>query len=192
MKNFKLLLATTAMLSMGAMAANAETGNFSITAQAAFTSPIQASTSYIQFGLLDPVVGGNVIVNPDGTFEGNAVLTPVGNALSPQAGSVTLYGGAISGYSSSAYFTTNDQIVLDFTEQENIELRENGTPSGKLCGYVDTFTEGTREITSVSGKKGVRIPLGATLNIVENYTPTSDVQYCMGSMTVTYILNPHD
>ena len=207
MKNIKLLLATTAMLSIGAIAANADFNQATIRATASFASPSTATQGdAIIFGILDPNAGGTLTVNPDGTFEGTAkVIENGGSYGSINSGSIKFSGGRIPLAAGDSYsldaqtgaytqnlssFAPNDQnqfLVKLALDGARIDMYRSGDSYSPSCGYVDNLTQGN---ASWDGEY-YTLRIGGTLNLeFDNDYPDSDGEYigCMGSTTLTYVI----
>ena len=210
MKNLKLLLATTAILSTtlaistyaGVEGDPTGTGYARIEASAAFTSPIRLqSTSKIFFGLLDPARGGEVTIEPDFekvsiTDTKNAIIANSSTGLTPRVGAIKLGGGALSEHVSGAHGSPSDNfdVQLDLVG-ETITLTEtstydNSSASGATCGTVKNLTQGPSRVGGSGSDRYLEIPLGGTLEINSSYQPSTDSTACTGHTTVTYVVVP--
>ena len=200
MKNFKLLLATTAILSTGlAVVAMADgeyvgdpTGSVTLKASANFTTPIHASVESLFFGELDPVKGGTVVVGADGSFSGDAIITASSSSYNPFPGTIYLWGGMISDWVDDGEdLTTLVQLAIDPTET-TITLHEDGDESKDVCGVVDNITTGQhKKVTKGNETNALEIKFGGTLTIDSTYRPESGYySNCSGKKTITYVLNP--
>jgi len=186
MKNYKLLLATTAILSVGAFMANAEFKNpeVDVKAKASFVTSITTSVEPISFGVIDPRAGGSVSIDAyTGVASGDALIV-YGD---PTRGKVAFTGikgffdaNALPSYNWAHYI----HLVLD---SEKIDLYENEANKTGKCGTVDPITESVGEYSS-SGTGSIDIYLGGTLNIESGYIPSNGYKECTGTQTITYVL----
>ena len=206
MKNKFLLLGATAVLSTGlafVTLADGEyngdpTGSVTLKASATFTTPIYTYIESISFGELDPVKGETVIVNPNRTYSGNALITSGNSSYEPAPGTLKLWGGAISNFIENEEDpTTLVQLAIDpnnttITLYEENSITESN-PNGTVCGVVNNITSGEYTISSYDSYPSLEMRLGGTLTIDSLYRPTDGYRkVCEGSTTITYVLNPHN
>ena len=203
MKNKFLLLGATALLSTGlAMGVMAEdeydgpdTGTAVLKATASFTSPIRADAGPIEFGTLDPVIGGDVTVSA--TSARSATGAAIISDGRSNRGYIDLWGGRVSYDIDGGNVIDGDYVIFDGLQGKTITLIEKGSvtqenPNGTTCGTVTDFEIGPYEYGTTSYEEStvsvLEIPVGATLSIQEGYTPSGNITACEGSTTVTYLL----
>ena len=183
MKNFKLLLATTAILSTGlAMSVLADaslegkegTGYARIDAKATFTSPIRLTASNpIYFGLLDPKKGGEVtieakFVNPTVTDTKNAIITGAGSIYPQHAGSIMLTGGGLSDDMGDIEDAIADNSTYTSNDPENPHPLEGQSKAGS---YIQLALEGeTIALTETDTSAGSTADSTKTCGTVKNLT----------------------
>ena len=133
MKNFKLLLASTAILSMGVLTANASNdynmGTINFTANATFVQPITVSDIYnLNFGVLSGAVKGDTVtVSTDGAYTKTGTVTLL-------QGTETIVGNFTVSNSlpyQQAYDDCNEFAIVI----PDVELKNGNT----YCGYVSDF-----------------------------------------------------
>ena len=211
MKNFKLLLGATALLSTTALIVNADFNSATIGANVQFASPSVATQGNdIYFGYLDPAAGGILTVNPDGTFTGTAKVISAGGAYPIRSGSIKFSGGMIPAIAGDSYsldtetdtYTQNMnsehpndpnqflvKLALDGAKIDMYKGNYNNEDisSNPSCGYVDNLTQGN---ASWDGTY-YTLRIGGTLNLdFDDDYADSDGSYsgCSGKTTVTYVL----
>ena len=190
MKNIKLLLATTAMLSMGLISTNVralEHSNYSsviLHGQVNLATPITAEEiDDLRFGVLDAttIAGKTLTISTDGTYSGTAKVLSDG-------GDSPLHPGKIEFTGANLNDGEHSPIVLHLDGKE-IEMKEshNGV-SGKLCGKIINLSQGDGSFDS--DNHTYTLYVGGTLEFEDDYTPTN-TQWgsCMGNVTLTYIYN---
>ena len=180
MRNFKLLLATTAILSTTAMVANAEHANYQsvgIGAYVNFRDPISATTiKELGFGILEAssAAGKSLTVNPDGTYSGTVKVLGDSGDIPLQAAEIKFHGGRFNeGYA-------NDDSISLHLDGKEIELKDDN----KLCGKVTNLIQG--EISSNDGGTELTVHVGGTLEISDTFTSAYS---CVGNTTLTYVYN---
>ena len=213
MKNLKLLLATTAMLSVGAMMAKADLDDNQTTLDiyALLVSPITANqTQYLSFGVIQigpnsakkkVVVGTNDALATSGisgaTTTASLLLNRKVNYDGISVGDIRSGKIEFTGpfghenITDSAYFLSFDDdtdgtfFKLSFTDAV---LTPDGTGSGlTTCGTVKDF----EYVLENDGEGTVTASIGATLTLADSFTGMSDAMLgCKGQSVVTWIIDP--
>ena len=184
MKNFKLLLATTAILSTGALMANA--GNIASTffsIHLDILSAITAEYGTIEFGGILAGNGKKVVLNSDGTYGVGTTATTV-----TATGSVypaKFKGGPIESNGSnyakfSGVLTAEDENLYDTSD------------SSIVCGSIEVDDMSvTSEADATYG--GIKMtPSGMVFTMAENIETKAagDGLECMSNITLTLVYDP--
>ena len=136
MKNFKLLLASTAILSAGlAMGANA--AGVTLSAKIGFIGSFTATeVRELSFGrIVDPHPGQTVVVNAKGEVSGTGTIVSTTNTLGDNYASIPVHTGQIK-VSKNAVFTDDFDLPVVGTGIGFGEPIELTTPEGLVCGKV--------------------------------------------------------
>ena len=197
MKNLKLLLATTAILSMGAMAAKAEeivSGVASLQASVNFVEPVSITQSQaLHFGtLLHPEAGQSVIWQPnDSTTEiassSDAQQVFSSGSLAPQVGIMTYSGPTINleeGYEFRLFFSSTEIGTQD--KDATISL----TSGNKTCGSVSFANDYVKMPTATSDSltNNNNIYIGGVFEVDEDYDNSITYGQCTGSVYTTLVI----
>ena len=169
MKKLNLLLATTAILSMGAMAVNAE------------GTPYDPST-----GIIIPV---SVVFE---TFPRYFINHPLSFGwLWTEAGTITVSATGADPVSSITYLGGAERADIEWVDYENnmsIVLPDNEHPveltnkDESTCGTVNNFTQSTvKDDASLTRHDYI----GGTLNVLDGVEPGN----CSGDLVVTVVIN---
>ena len=185
MKNFKLLLATTAILSMGAMAVNADPASLTsnqayLDIQAEFVNPITATpVSPLKFSMILADEGGKtVIVTPEGTLSNSSTATVLKNSVS--AGKIEFTGGGeLIGfrYDDEGTNYLDPDTYLSLVTDSSVNLTFESTKVS--CGTVGSFE---KDLAIENGKLVAKI--GGTLTTA-NVSSVNEI--CTGQITVTIL-----
>ena len=188
MKNFKLLLATTAILSTGALMANAEfqKPELEIKAQAEFATGITISyPRNMSFGVIDPRGEGNVVIDIDtGHLSGTALIIRSAAEYEDYRGQINING--VKGFY-DLWASGGEYIVID-SDDETITLYEDEETKAKKCATVSNLNYKVNAY-SQTGTGQLEIYTSGTLNVDKNNIPTGGYAKCTGSATVTYVLS---
>ena len=184
MKNFKLLLATTAILSTGALMANA--GNIATSkfvAHVDIYSAITADPGMIEFNGILAGDGKKVALNSDGTYGAGTTATtihPKGIVEPAQ-----FKGGPIASDGSnyakfSGVLTANDENLYDTSD------------SSIVCGSIDV---GEMSVTSEADATygGIKMtPSGMVFTMADDIETKAagDGLECMSDITLTLVYDP--
>ena len=196
MKNFKLLLATTAMLSMGAMVANATDDTFTLTTTVDLLRPalVIEEISPLHFGRLYAENGAIVVAEANGghgTGTTASIFDPV------YGGSIKISGGVfdvidqLTGTNKTQYVANLSNAlsggIVAFPD-EDIDL----TDGNIVCGTIDKDT--LTQIAEVNAEGGyLTVGIGGTLTLADDIeeqmaTAKRGLQ-CSGGIVLTAISN---
>ena len=172
MKNFKLLLATTAMLSMGAMAANAEqdyTAPFNVNASVNLVTPLRYQINEtLHFG--DVGTYGSELGNK------TVILDPTDSDLSNIGGTAQYFGGA-----HLAAIETNQAVHVVLPSSVNMRMNDGTGEGTKPCGRVVPTSNAD------GGNTNDVIIIGGTFTMDFSSTYTIDDLQCSGDILVTLL-----
>ena len=202
MKNLKLLLATTAMLSMGAMVANAEpahtpeTATVTVYSKAYLVNPltlVSDSDNALVFGSLRFEKGKKIKVDAYGNIDENETTAQYLSTGDQQAAKITLSGGIWGTYGAgvNASGTTADWTDEDFDELDQdfepfmswsiptIELKYGNTK----CGDVVIDSKRSRD-----NANGYDFYLGGTFTMTtQDIAVPATGMLCEGNVTATAV-----
>ena len=189
MKNYKLLLATTAILSMGAMTANADELSWSNYSNAGVSIPLNvrvvkpikvAVERGIDFGTIEYDENDKtkyITIDKDGNVGGTAQY----------------FGGAHTGLIWYRNFNELDGVHLKLEiPEEPVQLYANGViTAGKECGTVSNFEQKRGSDPEEFGEEGqtfdIPIYIGAKYISSANTMSSSVGTICAGSVTATLV-----
>ena len=204
MKNYKLLLATTAVLALGAFAANAEHVNVDSTLSTTIHSEVYIATtmqmeeaSPLKFGmLLNPSSGDYVTVNADGTIDSKvAIGSYTESSGGATVGTVSAGSVVITDNSGKGFINLSPEGTLSytFTLPNSIAMVDDHDLS---CGTVTSLSGATASVDAVTnaGVLTYTFNYGGTYTIPDNTTFTAlktangnNHIHCTGSGTITAV-----
>ena len=211
MKNFKLLLATTAMLSATAIVANADdltSNQANLEVRASFLKPIQAiPETYLGFGIILADEGGkSVVVTPAGELgtpgEGKTQATMISSAgwtnyYDGDNGRYTTYSSLNAGkirYKGIGNDTwdgantmemsaalANAAAKVTFSNDPVTLTSHNGADDGVTCGTVTNFTKNFTQ-----DGNDLILNIGGELTTAD-LSSAGNSLVCVGNTTVTLV-----
>lgn len=207
MKNLKLLLATTAILSAGvAINANADLSYESVglDARVMFASPLTAeSIKPISFGLLDLTTASKktMTVNADGTYSGDVKVLGDGSLAKIEPAVLRFTSNILD----DLYITGTPDLKVNVADATiTLYVVDSSlNPTSLTCGTVDHFVQGSKDTYEYEvgdgGSHNLYIKIGGQLN-VRDMSTLSEAEIaqmqsangfeCRGHTTVTYVLWP--
>ena len=205
MKNFKLLLASTAILSTGALAvlATPSTAPQSVTAQfgadIVIVEPALMTGGNISFPTMLATGGRVVTVDATGAVDSSSTATFADPNPTASVNPIIISGADIgsmyddSNGADTSFDINNYSGWSQIQMPPKITLTDVSTNQSGKCGDVTGFTPGTpsfgKDIMEEGGSevRTIRFPYGATFTMKEGFHPENGYANCKGSATVTYI-----
>ena len=177
MKNLKLLLATTAILSISTMAAKADATNpvAELKAYVDLANPVTVVTEPVNFGVLDISQGGFIKVHGGTTDETSTAIHISGGA---NGGSISFSGGAIV-----KMIESGDWVLFDTPEP--ITLKSGNVECGTwtINEFGDQISKGI-----APNYTSVEFHPTSTFEIKSNLSSEAYL-HCSGKAEITYFLD---
>ena len=188
MKNFKLLMASTAILSMGAFGANADELSTTVHAYADIVGTLTLTeVDPISFGVIT-AASGTVVIDTAGNVSGTATTIAGGHrARKLQPGIVKLSGSGIDNIHYAAT-TFIEWVIPDIT------LKQGTGQSAITCGVVSGMSSGAPGGTTEFDKEtdgSILLKYGGTFTLdsgIASHLSNSRLE-CSGEGTITLVLN---